>query len=151
MLTGALAPTLLDLGLETIAAHLGVTVEGRHTALGDCLITAAVYARLVARLREAGVRTLGEARTFAARRSDLEIAVMQARWAGTGAGAPAEIPELETYVYARRVAGLMSAPAAFIAPVADARSAETGLSSISRFFNHTASILNAVNTCPSSS
>jgi DNA polymerase-3 subunit epsilon/CBS domain-containing protein len=123
MLTGALAPTLRDLGLETIAAHLGVTVKGRHTALGDCLTTAAVYARLLGRLREAGVRTLGEAHAFAARRSDLEIAEMQARWAGTTAGAPAAIPELETYVYARRVAGLMSAPPAFIAPAADARTA----------------------------
>jgi DNA polymerase-3 subunit epsilon len=47
--------------LEAIAARLGVTVTGRHSALGDALTTAEILVRLVALLGNRGVRTLGEA------------------------------------------------------------------------------------------
>jgi DNA polymerase-3 subunit epsilon len=52
------------LGLEDLAAVLGVDVHGRHTALGDSLVTAEVYARLLPRLAEAGVTTLSQAVSF---------------------------------------------------------------------------------------
>jgi DNA polymerase-3 subunit epsilon len=55
------------LGLEDLAAVLGVDVHGRHTALGDSLVTAEVYARLLPRLADAGVTTLGEAVNFCQR------------------------------------------------------------------------------------
>ena len=42
-----------------------------HAALGDALATAGIFAALVPRLREADVRTLGEAEAFAARHADL--------------------------------------------------------------------------------
>lgn len=48
--------------LEAIAERLGVTVQGRHTALGDALVTAEILLRLMPLLREAGVVTLGQAR-----------------------------------------------------------------------------------------
>src|SRR5512146_2681621 len=60
LLAGALEPSLPDLALETVARLLGVTIQGRHTALGDCLATAEAYSRLLPRLREDDVRTLGE-------------------------------------------------------------------------------------------
>ena len=63
-LTASLFPDWQDLNLETIAAHLGVDVQGRHTALGDALVTAEVWARLLPLLEEAGVTTLGEAQAF---------------------------------------------------------------------------------------
>lgn len=47
--------------IEAIAARLGVTVTGRHSALGDALTTAEILVRLVALLGNRGVRTLGEA------------------------------------------------------------------------------------------
>ena len=47
--------------------ELGVDVSGRHTALGDALVTAEVYRRLLPLLAEAGVTTLGEALAFAER------------------------------------------------------------------------------------
>jgi DNA polymerase-3 subunit epsilon len=50
-----------DHSLEAIASRLGVDVLGRHTALGDALVTGEVFIRLVALLRARGVRTLGEA------------------------------------------------------------------------------------------
>jgi len=48
--------------LERIAERLGVAVIGRHTALGDAIVTAEVFLRLVPLLAERGIHTLGQAR-----------------------------------------------------------------------------------------
>jgi DNA polymerase-3 subunit epsilon len=48
--------------LELIAARLGVPVAGRHTALGDAIVTGEVFLRLVPLLAERGIRTLRQAR-----------------------------------------------------------------------------------------
>jgi DNA polymerase-3 subunit epsilon len=48
--------------LEAIAERLGVAIVGRHTALGDALVTGDVFLRLVPLLAKQGIRTLGEAR-----------------------------------------------------------------------------------------
>lgn len=47
--------------LEDVATRLGVTVLGRHTSLGDALLTAEVFCRLLPLLELKGIRTLGEA------------------------------------------------------------------------------------------
>jgi len=47
--------------LEAVALRLGVSVVGRHSALGDALTTAEVFVRLLTLLRNRGVSTLGEA------------------------------------------------------------------------------------------
>jgi DNA polymerase-3 subunit epsilon len=44
-----------------IAERVGVRVIGRHTALGDALLTADVFLRLVPLLAERGIVTLGQA------------------------------------------------------------------------------------------
>lgn len=59
-----LFPDWQDLNLETIAGHLGVDVQGRHTALGDALVTAEIWVRLQPMLEEANVVTLGDAVAF---------------------------------------------------------------------------------------
>ncbi|MCR4378752.1 MAG: hypothetical protein NUV50_11755, partial [Rhodospirillales bacterium] len=59
-----LFPDWQDLNLETIAGHLGVDVQGRHTALGDALVTAEIWVRLQPLLEEAKVVTLGDALAF---------------------------------------------------------------------------------------
>jgi DNA polymerase-3 subunit epsilon len=61
LLSAAVHPTLEDHRLESIAERLGVRVIGRHTALGDALLTAEVFLRLLALLGERGVETLGAA------------------------------------------------------------------------------------------
>jgi DNA polymerase-3 subunit epsilon len=51
--------------LEDIAQRLGVPVLGRHTALGDALVTAEVLLRLIPLLEAQGIRTLRQARDAA--------------------------------------------------------------------------------------
>ena len=60
LLSHLLFPDLEDHRLETLAERFGVPVLGRHTALGDALMTAEVFARMVPLLKERGYRTLGE-------------------------------------------------------------------------------------------
>lgn len=77
LLVAALRPDLDDLNLESIAGWLGVTAMGRHTALGDALVTAEIWRRIVPLLAEAGVSTWGEAVEFA-RRPKRVIAMQKA-------------------------------------------------------------------------
>src|SRR5690606_32939348 len=52
--------------LEAIAARLGVGIAQRHDALGDALVTAELFLRLLPLLRDRGIVTLGQARQAAA-------------------------------------------------------------------------------------
>lgn len=47
--------------LDAIALRLGIDVVDRHTALGDSLVTAAIFLRMVDMLKERRVRTLDDA------------------------------------------------------------------------------------------
>jgi DNA polymerase III epsilon subunit family exonuclease len=53
-------------GLDAVCSRYGVETIGRHTALGDALATAEVLVRMIPRLAERGIRTLGEARSASA-------------------------------------------------------------------------------------
>ena len=60
-------PKQADRRLDAIAARLGINVTGRHTALGDALITAAVFVALIPGLAEHGIVTLKQAAAMPAR------------------------------------------------------------------------------------
>jgi DNA polymerase-3 subunit epsilon/CBS domain-containing protein len=60
-LAAALFPDWSDLGLDTVAARIGVTIEGRHTAQGDAIAAGRILLALLPRLAARGVRTIGEA------------------------------------------------------------------------------------------
>lgn len=48
--------------LEAIAERFDVPVIGRHTALGDAIVTAEVFVKLIPLLADRGIQTLGQAR-----------------------------------------------------------------------------------------
>jgi DNA polymerase-3 subunit epsilon len=62
LLSAVVHPSLQDHGLEAIADRLGVRVIGRHTALGDALLTGEILLRLIPLLAERGIETLKQAR-----------------------------------------------------------------------------------------
>ena len=51
--------------LEAIAERMGVHIVGRHTALGDAIVTGEVFLKMIPLLAEKGIRTLREAREAA--------------------------------------------------------------------------------------
>ena len=62
LLSAWLHPNQESHRLEAIAERFGVVVTGRHTALGDAMVTAEVFLKLVPLLQARGVLTLGQAR-----------------------------------------------------------------------------------------
>ncbi len=50
--------------LDTIAAKLGISVAGLHSALGDALLTAEIYLRFIPHLERRGIKTLEELFAF---------------------------------------------------------------------------------------
>ncbi len=61
--------------LDAIAARFGVQVSARHTALGDALVTAGVFVRMLELLEDMDVNTLGQA--IAASSSIVEVRARQ--------------------------------------------------------------------------
>jgi DNA polymerase III subunit epsilon len=75
LLDAVVEPDEQDHSLEAMAARLGVSVVGRHTALGDAILTGEIFLRQLRLLARRGFVTLGETReaarsTYLARRSD---------------------------------------------------------------------------------
>ncbi len=60
LLSALVHPKQASHQLEAIAQRLGVTVTGRHTALGDAMVTAEVFLKLVPLLAAMGLHTLAQ-------------------------------------------------------------------------------------------
>lgn len=65
LLSAVVHPNQESHRLEAIAGRFNITVLGRHTALGDAIVTAEVLLRLIPLLQEKGIHTLREAREAA--------------------------------------------------------------------------------------
>ena len=67
LLAAAIQPHLDPLGLEALAERLGVDTIGRHTALGDAIMTGEIFLKMLPLLAERGIVTLGDARAASRR------------------------------------------------------------------------------------
>jgi len=65
LLSAVVHPNQESHKLESIAERFDIPVIGRHTALGDAIVTAEVLVRLIPLLAEKGVHTLAQAREAA--------------------------------------------------------------------------------------
>ncbi|MEO8122931.1 MAG: exonuclease domain-containing protein [Burkholderiales bacterium] len=65
LLSAVVHPNQESHRLEEIAARFDVTVIGRHTALGDAMVTAEVFLKMIPLLAERGIHTLAQAREAA--------------------------------------------------------------------------------------
>jgi DNA polymerase-3 subunit epsilon len=61
-LSAVIHPQQESHGLEAIAERMGINPIGRHTALGDAIMTGEIFLRMIPLLAQQGIRTLGEAR-----------------------------------------------------------------------------------------
>lgn len=62
LLSAVLSPEESSHRLENIAQRLGLPIIGRHTAMGDALVTAEIFVRLLPLLANRGIETLAQAR-----------------------------------------------------------------------------------------
>ncbi|MGD8369417.1 MAG: exonuclease domain-containing protein, partial [Desulfobacterales bacterium] len=62
LLSAAVHPAHNSHNLEDIAARMGISIVGRHTALGDAIATAEVFLKLLSILAKSGVHSLKQAR-----------------------------------------------------------------------------------------
>jgi DNA polymerase III subunit epsilon len=67
LLSAVIHPNQESHQLEAIAERLGVHVVGRHTALGDAIVTGEVFLKMIPLLAEQGIHTLRQAREAAER------------------------------------------------------------------------------------
>jgi DNA polymerase-3 subunit epsilon len=62
LISAIVHPAQEDQTLSSIVRRLGVSVVNRHTAMGDAMMTAKIFIRMISLLEKKGIRTLGEAR-----------------------------------------------------------------------------------------
>ncbi|MCB9079845.1 MAG: DNA polymerase III subunit epsilon [Anaerolineaceae bacterium] len=65
LLAAVVHPNQQDQSIEAIAHRLGVNVFGRHTSLGDAIVTGEIFLKLIPLLAEQGIETLEQARAAA--------------------------------------------------------------------------------------
>jgi DNA polymerase-3 subunit epsilon len=61
MLSAVVHPNQSEHHLEAIAARLGVNVIGRHTALGDAMLTGEIFLKMISLLKQQGIVTFRQA------------------------------------------------------------------------------------------
>jgi CBS domain-containing protein len=106
--------------LEELADWLGVTVGGRHSALGDATTTAGVFLALLPKLRDSGIRTFAEATQACRALTDALDRQYRAGWVTPDTaidrdGAARMLDRIDSYPYRHRIRDVMSTPPRTIA------------------------------------
>lgn len=65
LLSAVVHPNHKDHSLESVAQRLGINIIGRHTSLGDAILTGEIFLKLIPLLAERGITTLQHARNAA--------------------------------------------------------------------------------------
>jgi CBS domain-containing protein len=126
LLAAALDPDKREFGLDALAARLGVPITDRHQALGDALVTAEIFARLLPRLAEAGVRTLGDAEARSNAQTRIRARHADQGWYDSNSLRPPDafesgndapsLQRLDTFAYRYRLEHVMSPAPVVVAP-----------------------------------
>lgn len=124
LLAAGLDRAMIDTSLDSLALGLGIPVEGRHTAYGDALTTARVYAALIPALLAKEVRTLAEAENLSRKPAGLIARQEEAGWFDR----PSDRPDfsravlrggsqraIDSFLYRHRLGDVMSSPPISIA------------------------------------
>ncbi|ADE38361.1 DUF294 nucleotidyltransferase-like domain-containing protein [Candidatus Puniceispirillum marinum] len=103
---------LMIADLDALAAHYGVPVIGRHTALGDATITAQVYHKMVPHLADKSIVTMADAWRVVADLDDIRQATARAGWidvAGVHSqpGSDKAVSWIDPYPYQHRISEIM--------------------------------------------
>jgi DNA polymerase-3 subunit epsilon/CBS domain-containing protein len=109
-------PDLPGYSLETLSSWLGVEPGARHSALGDAVTTARIFEGLAARLRDGGVRTLGEAMRACAALTEVVEQQHRAGWVEVATRPPEPVAErIDSFAYRHRARDIATSPPRFIA------------------------------------
>jgi CBS domain-containing protein len=112
-------PNLGGFTIEHLASWLSVAVDGRHSALGDAIVTGRIFLALLPKLRDGNIRTLAEAEQACLALTHVLEDQHRAGWveAVTAPRAREEraFARIDSYPYRHRVSDVMSAPPQFIA------------------------------------
>jgi CBS domain-containing protein len=110
-------PSLPGYSLETLSAWLGVEPGPRHSALGDAITTGRIFAALAIKLRDVGVRTVGEATRASSALTQVLEQHHSAGWVDVAARpiAAALTKRVDTFAYRHLAGDFASRPARFIA------------------------------------
>ncbi|MCA6116075.1 CBS domain-containing protein [Bradyrhizobium sp. WSM 1738] len=115
------APKLAGYSLEKLATWLDIDLAGRHTALGDAIITARVFLALVPQLRDHGIRTVAEAERACRALTAVLDDQVRSGWAEaveppSRLDAERTLRRYDAYAFRRRNRDIMRTPAVFVTP-----------------------------------
>ncbi|TCT02223.1 DUF294 nucleotidyltransferase-like domain-containing protein [Aquabacter spiritensis] len=120
LLAHVVHPGLADVSLDALASFFEVTPGPRHSALGDAETAARLFAVFVPLLREAGIRTLGEAEAACRSRPDVMEAHHRAGYAEPAAAPAAShaaqmraaeaLVRIDSQLYRHRIRDVMTVP-----------------------------------------
>src|SRR5262245_36303898 len=119
LLTEIIEPTLAAYTIESLATWLGIQSIERHSAKGDAITTARIFAALVPKLRGRGIRTVGEAILACRALTTVLEEQHHAGWVDTSVGpavhdAERALARIDSYPYRHRIKDVMRAPAKFV-------------------------------------